>query len=183
MSASPTFAHINPSLPATACSRRLLNIYANPHQPRIRWFARRHLAPFSLSAHINMFTINFLSAVAAATLLSMASAQTRTATGEPSSTVWSIGRPSQTIVGAKKPTNLGCFNSSAPLEDHGAFKDFQARGNCQLVCVWLNKPVMALSEGDHCWCGDMIPANNTLIDDSHCDIPCPGYPDETCMLF
>ena len=129
-----------------------------------------------------MFTLNFLSAVAATTLLSMASAQTTTTTGGPSSTVWSIGRPSQTL-SAKTPINIGCFNSSAPLEDHGAFKDFQTRGNCQLVCIWLNKPVMALSEGDHCWCGEMMPAEDTKIDDSHCDVSCPGFPDETCTLF
>lgn len=39
---------------------------------------------------------------------------------------------------------------------------------------------MALSEGSNCWCGDELPAEDTLVDDDKCDTPCDGYDKEMC---
>lgn len=77
-------------------------------------------------------------------------------------------------------TKIGCFNSSAPLDDHGPGL-FQSDGNCQQICLGFQKDVLALSEGNRCWCGDMFPAKNTKVDDSECDTGCSGTDKVKCQ--
>lgn len=60
-----------------------------------------------------------------------------------------------------------------PLENHGDYT-FQSPGNCQLVCIELNKPVFGLSDGENCWCGDLIPPASSQVDNSTCDTNCGG---------
>lgn len=48
------------------------------------------------------------------------------------------------------------------------------------LCTGLNQPVFAMTEGDTCYCGDTLPAANTMTDDSECNVPCNSYPDEMC---
>ncbi|KAF2702650.1 hypothetical protein K504DRAFT_453037 [Pleomassaria siparia CBS 279.74] len=124
-----------------------------------------------------MFSSTFLSALAAASLLSMASAQSTT-TGGASSTVVSISVP-PTIVPVAEMIDVGCFNSSNPLEDHGYYLS-QTRGSCQLVCAYLNQPVMALSEGTNCWCGEKKPYKASQISNSSCNTPCKGFKTQDC---
>lgn len=44
----------------------------------------------------------------------------------------------------------------------------------------LNKAVFALSDGEYCWCGDKMPANNTFVADSECQTPCRGTSEALC---
>jgi cell wall integrity and stress response component len=76
-------------------------------------------------------------------------------------------------------TYVGCFSSSETLQDRGAY-DFQSSGHCQKVCVEQGKPVMGLTGGSNCWCGDLIPVAANKINDSQCDIPCSGYNKDMC---
>lgn len=74
---------------------------------------------------------------------------------------------------ASAMTSVGCFATPTPLENHGSY-EFQTPGNCQLVCIELKKNVMALSDGENCWCGDEIPAVEWQTDNSTCTTPCRG---------
>ncbi|KAF2849319.1 hypothetical protein T440DRAFT_533944 [Plenodomus tracheiphilus IPT5] len=118
-----------------------------------------------------MVYIRLASVLAAASLLLTAAADdTTTAT----STVIKnpITTPTTTLP-ASAMTSVGCFETATPLENHGSY-EFQTPGNCQLVCIELNKNVMALSDGENCWCGDQIPAEEWQTDNSTCTTPCRG---------
>ncbi|KAF2086316.1 hypothetical protein K490DRAFT_21335, partial [Saccharata proteae CBS 121410] len=73
----------------------------------------------------------------------------------------------------------GCFSSSEPLEDEGYYT-YQTTGNCQPICVGLGFPVMGLVNGSNCYCGDLLPAKSSQVDDDKCDTPCNGYDTQTC---
>jgi cell wall integrity and stress response component len=78
----------------------------------------------------------------------------------------------------KAMTLLGCYSTSDPLVDQGSYQ-FQTQGYCQKVCVKNgNKPVMGLTQGSNCWCGDVIPAGKA--DNSSCNSPCLGYDKDDC---
>ncbi|KAI9777717.1 MAG: hypothetical protein M1839_008636 [Geoglossum umbratile] len=73
-----------------------------------------------------------------------------------------------------------CYSSSDPLQSEGPYT-YQSSGYCQKLCVeTYNKPVMGLTEGSDCWCGDKLPANSTKVDDSKCNNPCTGFDKEKC---
>lgn len=65
------------------------------------------------------------------------------------------------------------------MEDHGPYT-FQTSGNCQPICLGLNKPVMGLVDGSNCWCGDLLPPKDTKVDNSSCNTPCNGFDKEMC---
>jgi len=80
----------------------------------------------------------------------------------------------------KTLVSAACYSSSDPLEDKGPYT-YQSSGYCQKLCVEThNKPVMALTEGSDCWCGDKLPANSTRVDNSNCNAPCAGFDKEKC---
>jgi cell wall integrity and stress response component len=83
--------------------------------------------------------------------------------------------------GLKTMKAQGCYSSSTPLEDQGE-NIYQSSGACQKTCVddAGGAPVMAMTEGSNCFCGDMLPASSDLVDDSFCNTPCDGYDKETC---
>lgn len=81
--------------------------------------------------------------------------------------------------GLKTMTPMGCFSSSESLEDQGPWT-YQTRGYCQPICVGLNKPVMGLTGGSNCWCGDLLPAAENKVDESECNFPCDGFDKEMC---
>jgi len=121
-----------------------------------------------------MVLIRFASALAAASLLLTAAAQ-----DTPSSTIKNpITTPTVTKA-ASALVDIGCFATGTPLENHGPY-DFQSPGNCQLVCLQLNKDVMGLSDGVNCWCGDKIPSSSWAIDNSTCDTTCGGTDKVRC---
>jgi len=73
----------------------------------------------------------------------------------------------------------GCFSSSQPLTNQGD-ATYQSSANCETTCTNMNKPVLGLSNGNLCWCGDMLPAADSQVSDSKCNTPCQGYPQESC---
>lgn len=123
-----------------------------------------------------MVLIRFASAIAAASMLLMAAAD-----DSPTSTIKdAITTPTVTLP-ASEIANIGCFETGTPLENHGSYQ-FQSPGNCQLVCLQLDKDVMGLSDGENCWCGDKIPAKDWQTDNSTCDTTCSGDKTIGCML-
>lgn len=80
---------------------------------------------------------------------------------------------------AQELVDAGCYSSSEPLKDQGLYT-FQSSGYCKDQCVKLLKPVMALSKGSNCYCGDYIPVASNRVPDSKCNTKCNGYPQETC---
>ena len=78
----------------------------------------------------------------------------------------------------------GCYSSSTPLKDQGT-NIYQSSGACQKTCVEgsTSYAVMAMTEGSNCFCGDMLPAEDTKVDDSKCDTPCDGYDQEMCKFI
>lgn len=120
-----------------------------------------------------MLTINHLSALVAATsFMSVASAKWT------SSSVVQLPSPTAQV-DARTMKSYGCFNSSAPLDDHGPGL-FQSDGNCQQICLGFKKDVLGLSEGNRCWCGDMLPQKNSKVPDGECDTGCSGTSEKKC---
>ncbi|KIW76532.1 hypothetical protein Z517_11278 [Fonsecaea pedrosoi CBS 271.37] len=86
----------------------------------------------------------------------------------------------QTSTSAPKAiTTLGCYSHPDPLTSQGDYT-FQTSGYCQGVCVQLDKPVMAITGGSTCYCGDELPGLDLEVDPDKCDSPCNGYSQQTC---
>ncbi|KAF2641501.1 hypothetical protein P280DRAFT_479882 [Massarina eburnea CBS 473.64] len=121
---------------------------------------------------------NLVSVLAAATaLLSTAQAA--------SSSVSLVLIPSATT---KPPASVmataGCFATGkpytgTPLEDHGP-GPFITSGECQFICLGLEKNVLGLSEGNRCWCGDELPPLNTKVSNTSCSTGCAGSDSDNC---
>ncbi|KIW69047.1 hypothetical protein PV04_04948 [Phialophora macrospora] len=79
----------------------------------------------------------------------------------------------------KAITTLGCYDHPDPLTVQADY-DFQSSGYCQTQCVELNKPVMAITGGSTCYCGDEIPALDQEVDPKNCNTVCAGYGLSTC---
>ena len=121
-----------------------------------------------------MVSTAFLSAfAAAASLLSLSAAQS-ISEGEP------IPTPTVSVT-PNAFSEVGCFSNPHPLVDHGSY-NFQSIGNCQMVCVMLNKPVMGLAGGTNCSCGDMIPPQTSQVDNGTCSTSCAGFDKQNCKL-
>jgi cell wall integrity and stress response component len=76
-------------------------------------------------------------------------------------------------------TSQGCFSTlPSDAESHGS-GSFLASGECWNSCTKENKNV-AITSGSTCYCSDNYPAKSSLLDDSSCDWPCPGYAMEAC---
>ena len=95
------------------------------------------------------------------------------------STLWSSGVIADAPL--NDPTFVGCFSSSTPLSKNSVY-NYQSSGHCWGVCSAINKPVLGLSDGDECWCGDELPAANSKVAGSLCSTPCNGYDLEDCTL-
>jgi cell wall integrity and stress response component len=101
---------------------------------------------------------------------------------EPSQTVKNpITTPTVTVP-ASQMTEIGCFETGIPLENHGHY-NFRTPGNCQLVCLELGKDVMALSDGENCWCGDLIPPADSQTKNESCSTTCRGDDTSLCKLM
>jgi cell wall integrity and stress response component len=119
-----------------------------------------------------MVSFRFTSALVAASLVAMASADSGTPTIKNPITTPTVTKAASAM------TTIGCFETGLPLENHGPYK-FQSPGNCQLVCLQLNKDVMGLSDGENCWCGDEIPAKEWQTKNETCSTSCAG--DDTTL--
>ncbi|KFY91249.1 hypothetical protein V500_04771 [Pseudogymnoascus sp. VKM F-4518 (FW-2643)] len=72
----------------------------------------------------------------------------------------------------------GCYNSLPGFTlEHNEL--YQAASACSTYCVPLGKPIMAIQGGD-CWCGSALPPKADKVDDSKCDLVCPGYGKDMC---
>ena len=79
----------------------------------------------------------------------------------------------------KSITTLGCYQNPDPLQEQGTYT-FQTSGYCQTQCVALNKPVMAITGGSTCYCGDELPALDQEVSEDKCDSPCNGFDQQNC---
>ncbi|KAI9685271.1 MAG: hypothetical protein M1822_004644 [Bathelium mastoideum] len=57
---------------------------------------------------------------------------------------------------------------------------FQSHGACQSECGAQGKPVMGLTSGTDCFCGNQLPPADTKVDDGDCSTSCAGYPPDKC---
>ncbi|KAI9697868.1 MAG: hypothetical protein M1820_007655 [Bogoriella megaspora] len=83
------------------------------------------------------------------------------------------------VAGLRALKFQGCFSSGYPLEDQGSYT-FQSSGACQNECGALKKPVMGLTSGTDCFCGDQLPPLDSKLDDDECNTPCAGFNKEFC---
>ncbi|KAI0135247.1 hypothetical protein F4814DRAFT_15482 [Daldinia grandis] len=74
---------------------------------------------------------------------------------------------------------VGCFDSPTNLE-FSRTDVFQSHGLCGEWCESNNQPVMAVTNGTGCLCGQAVPPSDRLVSDSFCNSPCSGYTPETC---
>jgi cell wall integrity and stress response component len=72
----------------------------------------------------------------------------------------------------------GCYSSIGELTLNST-NSYNSQGSCNLACRSLGKKVGATQASD-CYCGDKYPAANTLVDDTDCSEPCPGYDTQAC---
>lgn len=126
-----------------------------------------------------MVSFTFTSALVAAAMMMMASAQ------ESSDAFWgtvstptAIASPTTTLP-ANAMETIGCFETGTPLSNYG-FYEYQSAGNCQFVCLEYGKNVLGLSNGVDCWCGDKIPAKDWQVENSTCGTTCGGTDKEIC---
>ncbi|KAI1061007.1 hypothetical protein LB507_010194 [Fusarium sp. FIESC RH6] len=76
-------------------------------------------------------------------------------------------------------TPQGCFSALPSDADSHGSGPFMANGACGDSCTKENK-LVAITFGSTCYCSDKYPAKSSLVDDSSCDEPCPGYAMEAC---
>lgn len=74
-------------------------------------------------------------------------------------------------------TYVNCYSSVPGYIDNGTYT-YQSTGYCQHRCVPMGYSVMALLDGNGCYCGNELPPNSTQVDT--CDVACDGYAQDTC---
>lgn len=72
----------------------------------------------------------------------------------------------------------GCYSSMGSLVFNQS-TTFNTQGLCTAYCRDMGSSVAAAQSKD-CYCGDKYPPKNTLVDDSECTEPCPGYDTQVC---
>ncbi|KKA19773.1 hypothetical protein T310_6239, partial [Rasamsonia emersonii CBS 393.64] len=91
--------------------------------------------------------------------------------------LWARSVSADTPVSALVPE--GCYSSVEGFKDVGPYT-FQSSGYCQQQCAGQGYPVMALFNGQDCQCGHALPPPSAKTSDSDCNVPCNGWPKETC---
>ena len=82
-------------------------------------------------------------------------------------------------------TAMGCYSQDRAqpiLEERMAGKDmdiFMSIGMCTNSCSLGNFPFAGLHAGNQCWCGTHV-VGELARNQSDCNVPCPGYPRDTC---
>jgi cell wall integrity and stress response component len=94
-----------------------------------------------------------------------------------------VVRATTTEVAAEDPvkgtdTVHGCYGNVDNLTLNST-NEFNTQGLCSTACRGMSKAVGAAYSSD-CYCGDEYPPLNTLLDDSECTEPCPGYDTQAC---
>ncbi|KAH7128892.1 hypothetical protein EDB81DRAFT_808469 [Dactylonectria macrodidyma] len=75
-------------------------------------------------------------------------------------------------------TSQGCYGS-LPAVALGEPMVYLSIGSCSNRCMQRYKSVTILHL-DICFCADTYPPRHSLLDDSKCNVPCPGYPFDAC---
>lgn len=75
-------------------------------------------------------------------------------------------------------TVAGCFSSLGDMKPDSMYK-YNAQGYCAPRCRDLGKPVGA-TYLKQCYCGTKLPNKKTLLPDSKCNEPCPGFDPQAC---
>lgn len=79
------------------------------------------------------------------------------------------------ILGSLSPTtSKGCYSSSNGLQFQGS-DQYMTQGLCQDNCAAIGKPVMGLTGGSDCYCGDLLPPESAITSDSDCETVCNGF--------
>ncbi|RFU73124.1 hypothetical protein TARUN_9124 [Trichoderma arundinaceum] len=73
----------------------------------------------------------------------------------------------------------GCWSSRGNMTKASVKSTDVSSGSCNLHCVAEKYPVSGL-QADICYCGMVYPPEDTQVDDSKCNFPCPAYPKEAC---
>ncbi|KAH7382885.1 WSC domain-containing protein [Cadophora sp. MPI-SDFR-AT-0126] len=84
-----------------------------------------------------------------------------------------------TNVMALERTAQGCFSSSTGLKLNSSI-EYNSRGSCGDVCYAQNSATFAMTNKNDCYCGDVLPPASTKVDDTKCNINCPGFGSESC---
>ena len=82
---------------------------------------------------------------------------------------------------AADDTQIGCYKEQGPLENGDTFT-YQSIGHCRDLCTKKGKPLLGLSQGNHCYCSDKLPSDSLKTDSDNCDSPCDGYPQNICKF-
>jgi cell wall integrity and stress response component len=90
-----------------------------------------------------------------------------------------MAQPVHALDGALPAILMGCYSSSQGMLLSNT-SIYDSSGFCQEQCFPLGKPVMAMTGGNQCWCGDEMPNLSTKVDDGKCTQSCDGYPADKC---
>jgi hypothetical protein len=75
----------------------------------------------------------------------------------------------------------GCYSTAGSL-NFNATATWQSKDTCFKVCSPMDMAVEATTNANACWCGNALPPQSALVDDSKCDMTCSGYPYENCKF-
>ncbi|KAI1429020.1 hypothetical protein F5Y12DRAFT_710570 [Xylaria sp. FL1777] len=75
-------------------------------------------------------------------------------------------------------TVAGCYSSLGDMTLDST-DNYNTQGSCAGICRDKQKPVGA-TYLKACYCGTKLPNSKTLLDDSKCNEPCPGYDPQAC---
>ncbi|KAI0438643.1 hypothetical protein F4803DRAFT_84978 [Xylaria telfairii] len=75
-------------------------------------------------------------------------------------------------------TVAGCYSSLGDMTLDSTDK-YNAQGYCAPVCRDKGKPVGA-TYAKACYCGTKMPNHQTLVNDTMCNEPCPGFDKQAC---
>ncbi|KAF2751824.1 hypothetical protein M011DRAFT_454715 [Sporormia fimetaria CBS 119925] len=173
--------YCTPTLPIHSTTNNNRSEGCHPHGPDCLCSSKylslldvdeEHLTEATPTTHIHhtMFSSRIMSALAAVTLFSAAAAQQKEQ--EEYEVITHVPTPTVTLA-AREQTPMGCYETGVPLQNYGDH-NYQSPGNCQLICIQFDKPVMALTDGENCWCGDLLPPKESQVDDDECKTPCSG---------
>ncbi|KAJ6171213.1 hypothetical protein N7470_000280 [Penicillium chermesinum] len=71
--------------------------------------------------------------------------------------------------------------TSSPGTSGGATSwTYQSTGWCQDHCIASASPAFALAAGQNCLCANYLPDPSTKVDESKCNDPCTGWPEDMC---
>ncbi|KAI3325732.1 hypothetical protein HD806DRAFT_533397 [Xylariaceae sp. AK1471] len=73
---------------------------------------------------------------------------------------------------------VGCFSSLGGMKLQTTYM-FNTQSYCAPICRKNGMPVGA-TYARECYCGSKLPNNKTLLDDSKCNEPCPGFDTDAC---